>query len=170
MNSQDAFNNPPEQWNQQTFNQVSSWPHSDVQAFRPDPDTFAPYEQQTSAALVPTVPLFSPTPQSQMVYTSFPSVASSNSAMGLQSDFPSSKAPNFANILQYHQPAGSQLKSEPGGRPSQTRRPRTRTQHKTNSKDWEKYKAYIKKLYLEKGKTVSQIMSEMSSHFKFNAT
>jgi hypothetical protein len=170
MNSQDAFNDPPEQWNQQAFNQVGSWPHSDGQAFRPDSNTFTHYEQQVSSVLVPTVPLFAPTPPSQMVYTSFPSVAASSSTMRLQSDSPSSKAPNFANILQYHQPSGSQLKSESEGRPSQTRRPRTRTQHKTNSKDWEKYKGYIKKLYLEEGKTVSQIMSEMSSQFRFNAT
>jgi hypothetical protein len=167
MNSQDAFNDPSEQWNQQTFNQVGSWPHSGAHAFRPETDTFAPYEHRVSSALVPTVPLFSPTPPSQMVYTSFPSVAPSSSPMRLQSDSPSSKAPNFANILQ---PAGSQLKSESEGRPSQTRRPRTRTQHRINSKDWEKYKAYIKKLYLQNGKTVSQIMSDMSSQFQFNAT
>ena len=170
MDSQDAFNDSPEQWNQQAFNQVGSWPHSGAQAFRPDPDTFAPYGQQVSSVLVPTVPLFSPTPPSQMVYTSFPSVASSSSTMRLQSDSFSSKAPNFANILQYRPPAGSQLKTESEGRPSQTRRPRTRTQHRVNPKDWEKYKAYIKKLYLQNGKTVSQIMSDMSSQFQFNAT
>jgi Clr5 domain len=137
---------------------------------RPGTDTFAPYEQQVSSVLVPTVPLFSPTPASQMVYTSFPSVASSSSNMRLQSDFPSSKAPNFANILQYHPPNGPQLKPESEGKSSQTRRPRTRTQHRVNPKDWEKYKAYIKKLYLEKGKTVTEIMADMSSHFKFSAS
>jgi hypothetical protein len=176
MDSQDIFNNPSEQWNQQTFNPASSWPQAgsndgtSAQAFRPGLDTFETFEQQASVVVVPTIPLFSPNPPSQMVYTSLPSAVPSSSSMSLQSDFPSLKAPNFANILQYHTASGSQLNPEPQDRPSQTRRPRTRIHHRINPKDWEKYKAHIKKLYIEKGKTVSEIMVDMSSHFKFSAS
>jgi hypothetical protein len=175
MDPRDKFNHQQGQWHQQAFNQASPWPNTNDgtsgQAFRQDFDSFPPYEQQSSAVMIPNIPLFSSSPQPQMEYSSLSSALPSSSNMRIQADFSPSKAPNFANILQYQAPVASQAKLDTEGQPTaQTRRIRARVQHRVNPKDWDKYKAHIKKLYLDKGKTVPEIMDEMRNSFNFTAS
>lgn len=82
----------------------------------------------------------------------------------------SSKSPSFANILQTkdNESVPETMESQPNQK--KKARPRGQVHSRILPSVWEKYKEYLKKLYIEEQMTTLQIKEYMKSKLDFDAS
>ncbi|KAH8790275.1 hypothetical protein BGZ57DRAFT_949593 [Hyaloscypha finlandica] len=97
--------------------------------------------------------------------TAFPS-SSSNPLVGIT--FDASKSPSVANILQPEERNPEIQDEQPSSK--KRRRPRGQVHPRINQSDWDKYRDYLKHLYIGKQLTAPKIREHMKQKFQFDAS
>ncbi|KAH6672438.1 hypothetical protein B0J14DRAFT_73759 [Halenospora varia] len=127
------------------------------------------YQSHYGGNPVPNFPLGLPGRQTQ-IPTDFSWIDNITSSTRTEFLPSTSKSPSFANILQpgYRELSPDLVEGPPKTRKTPSRRGQAHPRIHPN--DWNKYKEYLKDLYIEKHKTTVQIKEHMKDQFKFNAS